>query len=62
MSKVTPEKFNQIIGAELPSAAETGIYLRSIDEGSAELEAAPSWCSPIPKNRCAPAVPLPGPS
>jgi hypothetical protein len=27
MSKVTPEKFNQIIGAELPSAAETGIYL-----------------------------------
>ncbi len=37
MSKVTPEKFNQIIGAELPSAAETGIYLHSIDEGSAEL-------------------------
>jgi uncharacterized protein (TIGR00369 family) len=37
MSKVTPEKFNQIIGAELPSAAETGIYLHSIDAGSAEL-------------------------
>ena len=37
MSKVSTKKFNQIIGTELPSAAETGIYLRSIDEGVAEL-------------------------
>jgi uncharacterized protein (TIGR00369 family) len=37
MSKVTTDKFNQIIGAELPSAAEAGIYLQSIDAGRAEL-------------------------
>ncbi|MCP4392447.1 MAG: PaaI family thioesterase [Gammaproteobacteria bacterium] len=37
MSKVTTEKFNEIISIELPSAAETGIYLRDIDEGKAEL-------------------------
>jgi uncharacterized protein (TIGR00369 family) len=37
MSKVTTDKFNQIIKTELPSAAEVGIYLQSIDEGKAEL-------------------------
>jgi len=37
MSKVTTEKFNQIINIELPSAAEAGIYLQAIDEGKAEL-------------------------
>jgi uncharacterized protein (TIGR00369 family) len=37
MSKVTTEKFNEIINAELPSAAEVGIYLQAIDEGKAEL-------------------------
>jgi len=37
MSKVTTEKFNEIIKVELPSAAETGIYLRQIDAGMAEL-------------------------
>jgi uncharacterized protein (TIGR00369 family) len=37
MSKVTTEKFNEIIRAELPSAAESGIYLRAIEAGKAEL-------------------------
>jgi uncharacterized protein (TIGR00369 family) len=37
MSKVTTGKFNEIIKIELPSAAEVGIYLQSIDEGKAEL-------------------------
>ena len=37
MSKVTTEKFNEIINIELPSAAEVGIYLQAIDEGKAEL-------------------------
>ncbi len=37
MSKVTTDKFNEIINIELPSAAEVGIYLQSIDEGKAEL-------------------------
>lgn len=37
MSKVTTEKFNEIIKIELPSAAEVGIYLQSIVEGKAEL-------------------------
>ena len=37
MSKVTTDKFNGIIKTELPSAAEVGIYLQSIDEGKAEL-------------------------
>ena len=37
MSKVTTEKFNEIIDIELPSAAEVGIYLQAIDEGKAEL-------------------------
>ena len=37
MSKVSTEKFNEIIKIELPSAADTGIYLRDIEEGVAEL-------------------------
>ena len=37
MSKVTTDKFNEIIKIELPSAAEVGIYLQSIAEGKAEL-------------------------
>ena len=37
MSKVSIEAFNAIIGSELPSAAETGIYLQSIEQGQAEL-------------------------
>jgi uncharacterized protein (TIGR00369 family) len=37
MSKVTTDKFNEIIKIELPSAAEVGIYLQAIDEGKAEL-------------------------
>jgi len=37
MSKVTTEKFNEIIKIELPSAAEAGIYLRDIEAGKAEL-------------------------
>jgi uncharacterized protein (TIGR00369 family) len=37
MSKVTTEEFNEIIKAELPSATDAGIYLRSIEEGKAEL-------------------------
>ena len=37
MSKVSIEAFNAIIGSELPSAAETGIYLQSIEHGQAEL-------------------------
>jgi len=37
MSKVTTEKFNEIIRIELPSAAESGIYLRNIEAGRAEL-------------------------
>ena len=34
MSKVSIESFNQILQAELPSAAESGIYLREINETS----------------------------
>ena len=37
MSKVSTEKFNEIIKIELPSAADTGIYLRQIETGMAEL-------------------------
>ena len=37
MSKVSIEAFNAIIGSELPSAAESGIYLQSIEHGEAEL-------------------------
>ena len=37
MSKVSIEQFNEILQAELPSAADTGIYLTAIDHGEAEL-------------------------
>ena len=37
MSKITPEAFNAIIGAELPLAAETDIYLRNLEPGKAEM-------------------------
>ena len=37
MSKVTTEQFNEIIKAELPSAADVGITLQTIDAGKAEL-------------------------
>ena len=37
MSKVSVENFNRILAAELPSAAENGIYARAIQEGKAEL-------------------------
>jgi uncharacterized protein (TIGR00369 family) len=37
MSKVSLDKFNEILQSEVPSAAEIGIYLRDIDEGKAEL-------------------------
>ena len=37
MSKITPEAFNAIIGSELPFAADTNIYLRSLEPGKAEM-------------------------
>jgi len=37
MTKVSIEKFNEIIKIELPAAADTGIYLRDIESGRAEL-------------------------
>lgn len=37
MSKVSTEQFNDILGAELPSAADLGIYLTAIEHGEAEL-------------------------
>ena len=37
MSKVSIEQFNEILQAELPSAADTGIYLTAIEHGEAEL-------------------------
>jgi len=37
MSKVSVDNFNRILNAELPSAAENGIYARAIDAGRAEL-------------------------
>jgi uncharacterized protein (TIGR00369 family) len=37
MSQVSVENFNRILAAELPSAAENGIYARSIEDGEAEL-------------------------
>ncbi len=37
MSKISVEQFNNIIIAELPWAAESGIYLRDIAEGNASL-------------------------
>src|SRR5210317_1944616 len=37
MSKVSIEAFSAIIASELPSAAETGVYLKSIEHGQAEV-------------------------
>ncbi len=37
MSKVSIEQFNDIVRAGLPSAADCGIYLKSIEHGKAEL-------------------------
>ncbi len=37
MSKVSIEQFNDILGEELPSAAELGIYLTRIERGEADL-------------------------
>lgn len=37
MSKISVEHFNAIVEAELPSAADTGIYVRAIDAGKATL-------------------------
>ena len=37
MSRVSIEEFNSIIRAELPSAADMGIYLSAIEHGEAEL-------------------------
>ncbi len=37
MSKITPETFNLLLHAELPSAAESGIYAETIDAGKAVL-------------------------
>ena len=37
MSKVSIEQFNQILQAELPSAADLSIYLTAIEDGGAEL-------------------------
>ena len=37
MSKVSIDQFNRILNAELPSAADMGIYLTAIDHGKAEL-------------------------
>ena len=37
MSKVSTEQFNAILEAELPSAATTGMRLRAIEHGKAEV-------------------------
>ena len=37
MSKVSIEVFNAIIASELPSAADSGVYLRRIEPGKAEM-------------------------
>ncbi len=37
MSKVSIEAFNAIIGSELPSAADSGVYLQAIEPGKAEM-------------------------
>ena len=37
MSKVSIEAFNRIITEELPSAADSGVYLSSIEPGKAEM-------------------------
>ena len=37
MSKVSIAAFNSIIASELPSTADSGVYLRSIEPGKAEM-------------------------
>ena len=37
MSRISVEAFNSIINSELPLAAETGVYLRQIEPGKAEM-------------------------
>lgn len=37
MSKISPEAFNAIIANELPSTADSGVYLRSIEPGKAVM-------------------------
>jgi len=37
MSKISIETFNAIIASELPSTADTGVFLRSIEPGKAEM-------------------------
>lgn len=37
MSKVSVEVFNSIIASELPSTADSGVYLRNIEPGKAEM-------------------------
>lgn len=37
MSKISREKFNSIVSAELPWAAASGIYLREIEHGHATM-------------------------
>ncbi len=37
MSKINPETFNLLLHAELPTAAESGIYAETIDAGKASL-------------------------
>ena len=37
MSKISVNAFNSIIASELPSTADSGVYLRSIEPGKAEM-------------------------
>lgn len=37
MSKISIETFNAIIASELPSAADSDVYLRTIEPGKAEM-------------------------
>ncbi len=37
MSKIKIDDFNTLIASELPSTAQTGVYLRSIEPGKAEM-------------------------
>ena len=37
MSKISIDAFNAIIASELPLAADTGVYLRKIEPGRAEM-------------------------
>ena len=37
MSKINIDDFNALIASELPSTAQTGVYLRSIEPGKAEM-------------------------